>query len=75
MARIRFKEKRRNGKAVGELRALAAAPRVDWIQQLAHHARGTAEAMEAIHGGHWNIAVNHETCFVLISRQRDCLRS
>ena len=68
MAKIRYKEKKRNAKTIAELKTLADSPQVDWMRQLAHHSQGVAMAMESIHGGRWNIAINHQHCLVMIVR-------
>lgn len=67
---IRVRRRQENERAMGELRAIAAAPTVDWLYRLSRHATGVAEAMSEIHGGSYRIAVNHETCLVMIVRKR-----
>lgn len=64
----RYKAKTPNEKAITELKVLAAAPSKDWSRQLDRGTRDIAEAMTAIHGGQWNVRVNHDRCLVLIAR-------
>lgn len=54
-----------------KLKAIAATPAVDWLEQLEHHVMAATEAMGKIHGGHWFMSVNHRTCHILITRQID----
>ncbi len=68
---IRVRKKTSNEESMAELKAIAAAPSVDWMRLLDYHARGVAAALEAIHGGRWNWSVNHETCFALIVRENE----
>lgn len=65
---IRVRRKQKNEQAMAEFRAIAAAPTVDWMQQLERHSMGVAEAMGEIHGGRYNVVVNHETCLVMVVR-------
>lgn len=67
----RYKAKTPNEKAIAELKGLAAAPNVDWVQQLERGTRDVVEAMTAIHGGKWNVVVNHRVCLVTIAREFD----
>lgn len=66
---IRITRKVENEKAMAELKAMAVKPKVDWVRRLNTHSRGVADAMSEIHGGHWRVVINHQTCFVLVSRE------
>ena len=68
---IQYREVSPNEKAMAELRAMAESPTLTWAQDLKHHAMGVAETMAKIHGGHWVISVNHQTCVVLVAQQVD----
>lgn len=54
-----------------DLRELAKAPTVDWLENLDRHTKGVAEAMTAIHGGRYRIVVCHERCLVMVVPVRD----
>lgn len=56
---------------IEKLKALASAPTETWLADLDRHARGVAETMGNIHGGHWNVSINHQTCVVLIAQRVD----
>lgn len=54
---------------LAELKALACKPTVTWEDDLERHIKGVCEAMKTIHGGKWSGDVDHQNCFVLISRE------
>jgi len=56
---------------IEELRELAKHPVVDWANDLADHAEGVRRAMTHIHGGKWNVVVNHRAFHVMIVREFD----
>lgn len=56
---------------IEKLKALASNPTETWLADLDRHALGVAEAMTAIHGGRYNVVINHETCLVMVVRILD----
>lgn len=57
--------------ALDQLRALAKHPPRQWLDDLERHANGVADAMTAIHGGIFNIVINHRAGQVLIAQQHE----
>jgi hypothetical protein len=57
--------------ALDDLRALAKQPTETWLDDLEYHANGLADAMTAIHGGIFNIVINHRAGQVLIAQQHE----
>jgi hypothetical protein len=49
-----------------ELRALAKAPTVDWLDRLDEHCKGVAAVMTEIHGGRYNVVIEHEVRLVMV---------
>lgn len=68
---IRVRRVLENEQAMGEFRSIAAATTSDWSRRLSHHTSGVAAAMAEIHGGRWNVTIDHECFLVLISQQVD----
>ncbi|RWL21950.1 MAG: hypothetical protein EOR57_05805 [Mesorhizobium sp.] len=57
--------------AMAKLRAIATSPqsRAALItKRIYRETRSIAEAMREIHGGRWSVDIDHDDCFVLISR-------
>lgn len=68
---IQYQETKPNEKAMAEFKAMAESPTLPWARDLKRHAIGVAETMAKIHGGHWKISINHQTCVILIAQQID----
>lgn len=67
-AMIQVKPKQPNQLAMRQLRGTTlAGGRV--LSKLDREARAVANTMQAIHGGKWNVRINHENCLVLIVRE------
>ncbi|RWJ00173.1 hypothetical protein [Mesorhizobium sp.] len=56
---------------MAELRAMATSPQsraAIIAKRICRDARSIAEVMSEIHGGEWSVDIDHDDCFVLISR-------
>lgn len=66
---IQIKSKATNAEAMAGLRQIAAFHRqIGAAATIERSSRALAEAMAEIHGGQWNVTVNHDSCFVLVAR-------
>lgn len=61
----------RNHEAMTKLRGMAESPELTAEQlntRLAREVSAVANTMRLIHGGRWSTDVNHDACFVAVSR-------
>lgn len=55
---------------LAELRKLANV-RPEWLDRLDRECAAVVKTMTEIHGGKWNVVVNHQVCHVMIVREYD----
>lgn len=68
---IEFRHSTRNQEAMAKLRGMAECPALTADQlhsRLAREVGAVATTMRLIHGGRWSADVNHNACFVAVSR-------
>lgn len=61
-----------NADTVANMRATAADIDGDGarlFKSLERQVHAVSETMQSIHGGDWRIRINHDTCFVMVSRK------
>lgn len=69
---IKIVPKARNAEAMKELREIAVDRGARSLTRIIESGTNSiASAMATLHGGRWNVTVNHDSCFVLISREID----
>lgn len=64
----RYTPKKPFENTLANLASMAASPSMEWERRLNFHTKGVADVMADIHGGRYNIVVNHETCLVMVVR-------
>lgn len=68
---VRYKPVR-NADTVAKMQELASDADKDGehlLKRLEREAGAVAKTMQSIHGGDWRIRINHDTCFVVVSRK------
>jgi len=61
-----------NADTVANMREMAADRENDGtrlFRKLERDADSVAKTMQAIHGGDWRVRINHDTCYVTVSRK------
>lgn len=65
------RERARRDEEMAKLRAAATSPQsraAAISKRIYTETRSIAEVMREIHGGEWSVEIDHDDCFVLISR-------
>lgn len=68
---IEFRHMARNHEAMTKLRGMAECPVLSADQlnaRLAREVSAVEATMRLIHGGRWSTDINHDACFVAVSR-------
>lgn len=70
MIRIAPRTEAPNERAMADLRAMASSrsTAADQVHPIQRDSESIAATMKAIHGGRWNIHVDHDAGFVLVAR-------
>lgn len=62
----------RNADTVASMREMASDLGNDGsrlVSRLEREAAAVAKTMQSIHGGEWRVRINHDTCYVTVSRR------
>lgn len=62
------REKTRNSETLSALKELATGTAPKEAKKIQHHADSIAKIMAAIHGGRWQVLIDHQTGYVTVLR-------